>query len=148
MIIGVSGHRALIYNETLYKLVYDKFSSMMQEIKPEKVITGAALGFDQLVAEVCIELNIPFIAAVPFLGQENQWNNAQKDKYNILLSKAAEIKIVSEGSFSKEKFQIRNKWIVDNSDNMIVYFTGQSGGTKNCIDYAKSINKPIRYILI
>lgn len=148
MIIGASGHRYVSYEPILYKMVYEKFSFMMKDLKPEKVITGAALGFDTIVAEVCIELNIPFVAAVPFVGQENKWSDSQKEKYNTLLSKAAEIKIVSEGPFSKQKFQIRNQWIVDNSDEMIVYFTGQPGGTKNCIDYAKSVNKSISYILI
>ncbi len=37
----------------------------------------------------------------------------------------------------------RNKWMVDNCDLLIAVWNGTSGGTANCVNYAKSINKQI-----
>ena len=40
--------------------------------------------------------------------------------------------------------QIRNRWMVDNSDLVLAVFDGKKeGGTWNCVKYAKSKNKEI-----
>lgn len=36
----------------------------------------------------------------------------------------------------KAQYQIRNEWMVDHSARLIAAFNGESGGTKNTIDYA------------
>lgn len=41
---------------------------------------------------------------------------------------------------------IRNKKIVDLSDEVLVFWDGKSKGTKSVIDYAIKINKPIKII--
>lgn len=33
-------------------------------------------------------------------------------------------------------FQIRNEWMVNHSNRVIAVFNGESGGTKNTIEYA------------
>jgi uncharacterized phage-like protein YoqJ len=39
--------------------------------------------------------------------------------------------------------QIRNEWMVDRCDKLIAVWDGSKGGTGNCVDYAKSVNKDI-----
>ena len=34
--------------------------------------------------------------------------------------------------------QRRNEFMVDNADMVLAYHDGSEGGTKNCVDYAKS----------
>lgn len=109
--------------------------------KPEKIISGVALGFDSYGAKIAIKLGIPFIAAVPFTGQEKMWPKESQEDYHNLLKKAAEIVIVSEGGYSVEKMQIRNQWMVDNSDRLLGAWDGTPGGTKNCLDYAKKVKR-------
>lgn len=75
-----------------------------------------ALGYDWMIAKVAIKLGIPFIAAVPFVGQEAIWPQKSKDQYNQLISKASEVKIVSEGGYSAWKMQVRNCWMIDCAD--------------------------------
>lgn len=75
------------------------------------------------------------------------WPNESQKHYEYLLSKANTITIVSEGSYSSSKMMIRNKVMVDNCDILIVIWDGTSGGTKNCIKYAKG-KKPIIFINI
>ena len=75
------------------------------------------------------------------------WPIYAKNLYNQLLEKAIQQIIVSEGEYSHQKMQIRNQYMVDNCDLLIAIYDNKSqGGTKNCIEYAKSINKPIIYI--
>lgn len=101
-----------------------------------------SLGFDFLLAMSAVELHIPFIAAIPFIGQQYKWNPSQQRLYRQLLEKAQHIEVVSAGSYSPEKMQKRNKWMVDKADEMIVCWDGSPSGTANCVRYALKQNKP------
>jgi uncharacterized phage-like protein YoqJ len=129
-----------------YIHVCQQLDKILKELKPEKCISGMALGFDSYAANVCIKLEIPFVAAIPFIGQEKAWPESSQKTYQKLLSKASEKVIVSEGGYSAEKMQLRNQWMCDHADIVIACWDKTPGGTKNCIDYAKSINKEIIYI--
>lgn len=148
MIISFSGHRPdklggyKLPNPTYIK-VCKKIEAALIEIKPEKCISGMALGIDQWSASICIKLGIPFIAAIPFLGQEGVWPEESKRIYKILLSKANEQVIVSEGGYAAAKLQIRNEWMVDNCNKLLAVWDGSQGGTGNCYKYAESINRDI-----
>lgn len=142
MILGVTGHRQIINYDKLYLSITDT----LKEFNPEYTISGAAIGFDQLFAVICIRLSIPFIAAVPFEGQECKWPEHIQKQYHKILNKAKEVVIVSEGGFTKEKFQIRNEWIVNNSDEILAYWNGKNSGTGNCINYAEKLSKRITNI--
>jgi len=49
--------------------------------------------------------------------------------------------------YSIDKMQKRNEWMVDNCDLLIaVWNEDKSGGTYNCIQYAKSVNKEVIYV--
>ena len=130
-----------------YTKIRNALKNKILELKPEKCISGMALGVDQMAAELCIELEIPFIAAVPFVGQESVWPEASKLKYKNILDNAQEVKIVSEGGYASWKLQKRNEWMVDNSDILIaVWNEGYVGGTTNCVNYAKSVGKKLALI--
>lgn len=108
MIIAFSGHRSdkiggWILPNPIYISVCQQTEVLLKKINPDKCISGMALGYDQYSANVCIKLSIPFIAAVPFLGQEKMWPEKSKRIYYKLLEKAESIIIVSEGEYSAEK---------------------------------------------
>jgi uncharacterized phage-like protein YoqJ len=113
------------------------------ELKPDAVISGMALGVDQWAVEVCLELGIPFIAAVPFEGQEKMWPHKSKLYYHELLKQANEIEIISEGGYAPWKMQIRNEWMIDKCDVLIAVYDGTEGGTHNAFTYAEKINKDV-----
>lgn len=124
--------------------IREKIKEILIEIKPEKAISGMALGTDQISAQICIELGIPWIAAIPFIGQELAWPEESQQKYRSLLAQASEVHIVCDGGYAAWKMQHRNKWMCDNSDIVIGVYNGdRAGGTANCINYAKSKNKQI-----
>jgi uncharacterized phage-like protein YoqJ len=148
MIVSFSGHRpqkigGFITPNPMYNYLTKELRKVLEELKPTKAISGMALGWDTWTAQMCIELGIPFVAAIPFIGQERIWPQKSKDIYNDLLKKASEVVIVSEGGYSAYKMQVRNQWMTDRCDKLIACWDGSSGGTGNCVDYARTINKEI-----
>lgn len=148
MLICGTGHRPNklggYSNEARCRLV-DIAEAWLIENKPEKVISGMALGWDQALAHATFRLDpeLPFIAAVPFKGQESRWPQESRKDYQDLIRDAAEIVYVCDEGYAVWKMQKRNEWMVDNSDLILAMWDGSSGGTANCIKYAKSKNKPI-----
>ena len=152
MIISFTGHRPdklggyKLPNPT-YNYVCKEIEKTLLSLKPEKVISGMALGIDQWAAFICVKNKIPFTAAIPFEGQESAWPFKSQETYRILLSKATDKVIVSPGGYSAQKMQIRNEWMVNNSDILIAVYNGdKAGGTANCVKYAEGLNKKIIYI--
>jgi len=151
MIVAFTGHRPdklggyKLPNPT-YLHVYKEIESNLKKLNPEKVISGMALGVDQWAAYIAYKLKIPFIAAVPFEGQEKAWPTKSQVTYNTLLSKASEKVIVCDGGYSSSKMQKRNEWMVDHCDILIAVWDGTPGGTANCVKYAQSVNKEIIFI--
>jgi len=149
-IISCSGHRPMRLMGTydipnpIYNYIYKESKALLTKIQPNKVLTGMALGYDQIIAAICIKLNIPFVAVCPFKGQESRWNNDSQRLYNYLLSKACEVIIVSEGSFSVEKMHLRDQYLVDHSKTLMACYDGvPNGGTHHTVQYAQSKNKDI-----
>lgn len=148
MIVAFTGHRPdKLGGYTLPNPTYTKICQAIEkklvELKPEKVISGMALGVDQWAAHIATKLNIPFLAAVPFAGQEGVWPAQSKKIYKFLLEKAAEVVIVCEGGYSAAKLQKRNEWMVNHCDLLIAIWDGTQGGTGNCVEYAKGQGKEI-----
>jgi len=148
MIISGTGHRPSkiggykLPNPT-YNYICQETEKILLQLKPEKIISGMALGYDQWLAFIAYKLGIKFMASIPFLGQEKAWPASSQKTYNKLLSKASEVVIVCEGGYEAKKMQIRNEFMVNQCDLLIGVWDGTNGGTGNCISYAKSINKNI-----
>lgn len=147
-IIAFSGHRppklgGFYIPNPIFNYICFETERLLKELKPDKCISGLALGYDSYAAKICIKLGIPFIAAIPFEGQERLWKNKSKEEYKYLLDKAEEIIYVCEPGFAKWKFQKRNEYMVDRGNIILACFGGTTGGTYNCVTYAKSKNKEI-----
>jgi uncharacterized phage-like protein YoqJ len=156
MIVAFTGHRQnkLPNKETGYNLpnptyihVCQQLEKTLLELKPDEAISGMALGVDSWAANICYKLGIPFVAAIPFVGQEKIWPEQSQKTYHKLLKLAKEVVIVCEGGYEPVKMQRRNEWMCNRCDTLIAVYNGdKTGGTANCINYAKSINKNIIYI--
>lgn len=146
IILAGTGHRKINGNYPPSKewiFVEKSLLCILKQLNIDKVLTGMAIGFDQLLAKTCLDLKLPYVACLPFLGQERIWPQASKDHFNMLLSKAAEVVIVSEGGYSPQKMQIRNEYMADRADKIIAAWDGSSGGTGNCVKYIQKIGKEI-----
>ena len=107
------------------------------------VISGMALGWDQALAKAAIQLGVPFTAAVPFVGQEGKWPMSSQAEYQSTIARAAYVQIVCPGGYSARSMQVRNEWMVDNSDAVLAMWDGSTGGTYNCVQYALHRGKQI-----
>ena len=150
LIVAFTGHRPQKlggFGESLLQMwVRVKLREALVDLQPTEAISGMALGVDQWAAEICVELGIPFIAAVPCDGQEQTWPPPSQRRYHDLLKKAAHVEIVCPGPYESWKMQRRNEWMVDNADVVIAVWDGSSGGTANCARYAQKQKKIIRRI--
>jgi uncharacterized phage-like protein YoqJ len=152
MIVAFTGHRpnklgGYKLPNPIYNYVYGQIQDTLAFLKPTKVISGMALGIDQWAAMIAVRMNIPLLAAIPFEGQQSNWPTESQKLFNKLISLASEKVIVSEGGYTAAKMQIRNEWMTNNCDTLIAVYNGDlSGGTSNCVNYAKKLNKKIIYI--
>lgn len=150
MIVGVTGHRKFGYfgNKKVESFVHSAILKILNELKPEALISGFALGTDQIAVKAALESKIGVIAAVPFIGQESIWNEESKREYKNLLDQASKVEVVSPGGYAGWKMHKRNQWIVDNCDQLIAVLDPnvRAGGTFLCAEYAANKDKKIHYI--
>ena len=147
VIVAGTGHRPPKlggYSDAAHQILIQYAEEALKYIKPDKVISGMALGWDQALAQAAINLDIPFIAAVPFKGQESRWPIESQERFKRLLSKADETVVTSSsGGYAAWKMTVRNKYMVNNASIILAMYDGSDGGTKNCLNYAKIKNKKI-----
>lgn len=153
MKIAITGHRPLKLGgydmkSPLVLKIRQEIEKILDTYEPEYVITGMALGIDQLLAQIAIEKNIPFIAAIPDTTQPEKWNKEARDFYYGLLRKAVRIMNVTGKSVYKPwHLQIRNEWMVDQldkpEDRLIAVWDGTPGGTRNTMLYAEDRERTI-----
>jgi uncharacterized phage-like protein YoqJ len=147
MVLGITGHRpdklGGYQPNPLQARINDLMREVFEDVRPDKVITGMALGVDQWAAAIAISMGIPFIAAVPFHGQELKWPKESQRYYQELLVKAADVTVVAQGPYAPWKMANRNKWVVSHSDVMLAVWDGTDGGTHNCVDLIRKANKPM-----
>lgn len=116
----------------------------LKKHRPTLVLSGMALGWDMALAEAALEQGIPFVACIPFEGQESRWPPISRTRYNRLRYRAHEIVIVTDGGFTAEAMKERNRYMVNNSDAMFALWNGERiGGTAHCVAYAERQGKQI-----
>ena len=127
--------------------------AMRQAIKDgfTTFISGMARGVDMWAAEIFLEERkrndcIKLICASPFEGFEKSWSFEEVCRYADILQNADYVKYVCS-HYSRQCFQIRNVWMVDHSARVIAAYNGESGGTRNTIQYASNKNVEIYNIL-
>ncbi len=151
MIIVATGHRPnkiLVngepaYDGTAFELLRSFARSVLSgqtQVRPT-IVGGMALGWDQAIAMAAIDLDYPLHAYVPFVGQEARWPKESQHRYRRILENAARVHIVSHGTYAAWKLHKRNQEMVMVADRIVALWDGSDGGTKNCIDYAKKMQK-------
>lgn len=140
--LSLTGHRPDKlggYSEDVYGRLLRLALDWFEENSPQLVNTGMALGWDTAGAEAAYLLGIPFIAYVPFAGQEDSWRPASRKLYRNLLDKADDVIYVCEPGFAAWKMLKRNEAMMDNCDAVLAMWNGdKTGGTAHAVQYALS----------
>ncbi|MBB5986016.1 SLOG family protein [Sphingobium lignivorans] len=142
-ILAVTGHRPDKlggYGPEAKEKLCNFAETVLAELCPRKVITGMALGWDQAVAKACILFDIPFVAALPFPDHGSNWPEEARRIHGFLLDHAVETIVVCR-TYSTTAMQLRNMEMVDRADEVRSLWDGSSGGTGNCVRYAKRRKK-------
>ena len=125
------------------------------DLNVDTFISGLAIGVDQIAAESVIEArqrpgietNVQLIGAKPFPSQASRWPKPTYNHWEYVCSLCNHIYTISDDPYHPSKMQIRNQWMVNQSDYIIAVWDGtEHGGTWNCIDFARSQNKRILLI--
>ena len=119
----------------------------MTEYGITNFISGMALGVDLDFAETVLKLRndfpITLECAIPCPNQRLNWDVKDKLRYDSILKRADNVKLVSE-RYTAECMLKRNRYMVDKSELIIAVFNGiKKGGTWYTINYAKKENKVI-----
>ena len=111
-------------------------------------ITGMALGFDIVCAEIVLELKkryplIRLIGAIPCKTQDKLWQYKDRQRYKNVLAKLDEVRCIYDDYVGSICIIERNQYMINNSSMIIALYNGTSGGTKMTLEYAEKKNLKI-----
>ena len=111
-------------------------------------ISGMAIGFDLLAAEVVLSLRhecpaITLTAVLPFREQASRFNELNKCRYYKCLSQADDIVILSNG-YTAKCYLERDRFMVEHSSLLIACYDGRNrGGTFWTVNFAARTGKNV-----
>lgn len=151
MIVAGTGHRPPRLGLTYSTHDHNRLAGFVKEelAKIEgvtRVLTGGAQGFDQALYAAAKELGIPYVVAMPFVGQDTFWPPDAQAYYREMLEDADEVVVVSEGGYAGWKFIQRDKWLVDHCDLLLALLDNrpEKSGTRHTVEHAIEANRPVR----
>lgn len=124
----------------------EKYIDKLIDLKDKiTFISGAAQGVDQWAADIVLrkkkerpEKEICLTMAIPYDGFGDNWPHKARQKLKEINNKADNVIYVHQGKYiGPYLLQKRNEWMVDRSHIILAVWDGSSGGTFNCIQYAK-----------
>ncbi|CAG9622599.1 DUF1273 domain-containing protein [Sutcliffiella rhizosphaerae] len=105
----------------------------------EWVVISGQIGVELWAAEVVYDLQelfplLKLAVFTPFLEQEANWNEQNREYYDLILSQANHIDFISKKKY-ESPMQLRNKnqFIVDKSDAMLIVYESESPGSPRYI---------------
>lgn len=157
-ILSFTGHRPSKLNgydaKDNSKLLWALQSKILWYIEERKVnvfISGMALGIDMWAAKIVLKLkethpHLKLICAIPCLNHANKWNAKDQEEWKSITEQAEKVIYVTKEDYKPQCMQLRNIWMVDNSDYVLGVWDGTEGGTGNCVKYAQEKEKTIEII--
>ena len=110
---------------------------------------GMAQGFDLVALKCLVDLRKKYRfwieACIPYAGHESGFPYEEKQRFYELLEWCDQ-KTVFFPSYRDGCFLVRNRYMVDNSDAVLVYCQKQTGGTAYTANYAMKKGKPTIYL--
>jgi predicted Rossmann fold nucleotide-binding protein DprA/Smf involved in DNA uptake len=91
----------------------------LDKLKILRIVSGGAIGADTLAARYAKERNIPIIEFKPDYARHGR---------------TAPL--------------VRDRLIVDEAEEIVAFWDGNSRGTKYTIDYARTMNKPVMIFMV
>lgn len=109
-------------------------------------LVGMAPGYDIIAAELVIfarraysEKEIKLVGVLPYANfkDSKHFDVEWCERYDSVMEQVVEtINVTEKDDWRNGCYDLRNKFMVDNSSLLICYSTGKSGGTKSTVKYA------------
>ena len=138
MIYGVTGHRDAGQKPGELEDFARLIVARMIQTGCTEIITGMAWGWDLAVAEACAEIDLPFIAALPFPGQQARWAEADVKRFPRMLEKAHKVWYGGKLRLN-ENYHKRDRLIVQSSAQLWALDSGRRSGSHTTVLFAEEI---------
>lgn len=146
-----TGHRptrlGLSYSVNDFKLLMNFARQELQKLNlpnNQIVISGAALGWDQALAEAAVLENYELWMAVPFKNFSANWSPIDKLRHNSLCQKATKVIYTSDDEYNKALYYYRDVFMVQCSNKVLsLYDNSPYGGTYITQKYALEAKKEV-----
>lgn len=116
--------------------------------KPAVAHVGMALGWDVAVVKAAVGLGIPFVAWIPFKGQELGWSEADQQNYHYWLGYSRTTHYLASAPVGdkwaiSQMYHNRNSQMIKAADGVVALWDGSKGGTGWTVNHAKAQGKPV-----
>ncbi len=140
-----AGHRD-VYQSDIEAKLKEEIERLMQTDSEFLFLSGGMGKFDRMGAGAVREAKrsypnkrISLALVLPYMSSRL---NADKDFYQLYYDQII-IPEESAAAYYKEAIQIRNRWMVDQSDTVIACIYRSSGGAFATVRYARRQGKPV-----
>ena len=112
-------------------------------------LSGAARGFDTMAAEMVLSLRevypwVRLIVVLPCADQAARWSAEDRARWEYIVQNSDHVETMAK-HFDRGCMFRRNRYLVDNSDMLLVAYDGTSqGGTAMTVDYAHKRGVKVR----
>lgn len=134
----ISGHREHKLINYDVEWISEQISILVGELKENYGVSlaysGMASGVDLYFCEACDIHKLPYIACIPFEGQETTMRGEAILMRESYIKRAKEVK------------HVKNSWMVENADIAIIVWDGNKGGTHNVLQQVVERKVPFYWI--
>nr|WP_281244210.1 DUF1273 domain-containing protein [Anaerobacillus arseniciselenatis] len=148
-VTGYKSHELGIFDEKhvgikyIKKVLQKRLISFIEE-GLEWVIISGQLGVELWCGEVVLQLKqeypqLKLAVLTPYLNQEERWNDLKKEQYQSVLQQADYVDTITKRGYeSPSQLKLKNQYIVEKSDALLVIFDDDKPGSPSYyITYAK-----------
>ena len=143
------GRNPELVEALLSKVLRPLWAHAVTKQKNLVLLTGGALGFDQLALAAGIKLknemenerkkcSVTNFVALPCRNMDSPWRDSSKRAFRDLLFRADKVVELQE-SYDYRAMQKRNEFMVNNAEGLVAFWDSskKKGGTWNCIRYMR-----------
>lgn len=156
LVSGYKPHELGIFSENhegikYIKIALEKQLNLLLEEGLEWVIISGQQGVELWCAEIVLELQKKFpqlqLAVItPFLEQEKSWKEEKQQHYHSILSKANFVSSITNKPYEGPwQFRAKNKFLLENSDGLLVIYDEENEGSAKYIKETAIKNEKYGY---
>ena len=157
--VCITGHRpSKLFGYDIHSSLYDtlrteiskRLVALCDKFQEICCISGCALGTDTIFIEECQKLvdagyKIHIKLAIPCRNHDKCWSLDDRQRFKEMVTKYDHHYVVN-GPYITTCLQLRNRYMVDNSDLVLAVWDGSPSGTGNCVKYAQFRGKRVRRV--